>query len=111
MKASVEKSVCYVGIDVAKADLQVAQAQAEKRRAAAVAQEQEMRALVEENNSLLVRVRQRARQNHLLLSHAVELMQQLINSIFPGSSPKTYDNTGRLPVNHLPNRSIYERVC
>ncbi len=38
----------------AKADLQVAQAQAEKRRALAVALEQEMRAKVEENRALLV---------------------------------------------------------
>jgi flagellar biosynthesis/type III secretory pathway chaperone len=70
-----------------------------------------LQALVSENNALLVRIQQRARQNHLLLSHAVELMQQLINSIFPGGSPKTYDNTGRLPVNNLPSHSIYERVC
>ncbi|HEY1790565.1 MAG TPA: flagellar protein FlgN [Verrucomicrobiae bacterium] len=70
-----------------------------------------LQALVQENNALLVRIQQRARQNHLLLSHAVELMQQLINSIFPGGSPKTYDNTGRLPVNHLPSHSIYEQVC
>src|ERR1700730_16719592 len=38
----------------AKADLQVAQAQAEKRRALAVAQEQEMRAQVEENRAKVV---------------------------------------------------------
>jgi flagellar biosynthesis/type III secretory pathway chaperone len=70
-----------------------------------------LQALVSENNALLVRIQQRARQNHLLLSHAVELMQQLINSIFPGGSPKTYDNTGRLPAGNLPSRSIYEQVC
>ncbi len=70
-----------------------------------------VQALVQENNALLVRIQQRARQNHLLLSHAVELMQQLINSIFPGGSPKTYDNTGRLPANNLPQHSIYEQVC
>ncbi|HXB58474.1 MAG TPA: flagellar protein FlgN [Candidatus Acidoferrales bacterium] len=70
-----------------------------------------LQALVSENNALLVRIQQRARQNHLLLSHAVELMQQLINSIFPGGSPKTYDHTGRLPMNNLPSRSIYEQVC
>lgn len=69
-----------------------------------------VQALVHENNSLLFRIQQRARQNQLLLSHAVELMQQLINSIFPGSGPKTYDNHGRLPVNTLPQRSIYEQV-
>ena len=70
-----------------------------------------VQALVHENNALLIRIQQQARQNHLLLSHAVELMQQLINSIFPGGSPKTYDNTGRLPSNNLPQHSIYEQVC
>jgi flagellar biosynthesis/type III secretory pathway chaperone len=69
-----------------------------------------VQALVQENNELLARVHQRTRQNHLLLSHAVELMQQLINAIFPGGSPKTYDSNGRLPVNGLPQHSIYERV-
>jgi flagellar biosynthesis/type III secretory pathway chaperone len=67
-------------------------------------------ALVQENNELLVRVHQRTRQNHLLLSHAVELMQQLINAICPGGNPKTYDSNGRLPTNGLPQHSIYERV-
>jgi flagellar biosynthesis/type III secretory pathway chaperone len=51
-------------------------------------------ALLDENNELLARVQQRARQNHLLLSHAVELMQQLINSFFPGAAPVTYDSAG-----------------
>ena len=69
-----------------------------------------VQALVQENNSLLLRIQHRARQNQLLLSHCVELMQQLINSILPGASPRTYDNSGRLPVNHLPQRSIYEQV-
>jgi flagellar biosynthesis/type III secretory pathway chaperone len=69
-----------------------------------------VQALVQENNELLVRVHQRTRQNHLLLSHAVELMQQLISAIFPGGSPKTYDSNGRLPANNLPQHSIYERV-
>ena len=70
-----------------------------------------VQALVHENNALLVRIQQRARQNHLLLSHAMDLMQQLINSIFPGGGPKTYDSTGRLPANGLPQHSIYEQVC
>jgi flagellar biosynthesis/type III secretory pathway chaperone len=69
-----------------------------------------VQALVHENNALLIRIQQRARQNQLLLSHAVELMQQLINSILPGGGPKTYDNNGRLPVSNLPQRSIYEQV-
>lgn len=69
-----------------------------------------MQALVQENNELLVRVQQRVRQNHLLLSHAVDLMQQLINTIIPGVGPKTYDECGRLPGKNLPQHSLYEAV-
>lgn len=69
-----------------------------------------VQALVQENNELLVRVHQRARQNHLLLSHAVELMQQLINAIVPGATPGTYDETGQLPVKTLPQPSFYEAI-
>ena len=69
-----------------------------------------VQALVQENNELLVRVHHRTRQNHLLLSHAVELMQQLISAIFPGGSPKTYDKSGRLPAGNLPQYSLYESV-
>ena len=69
-----------------------------------------VQALVQENNELLVRVQQRVRQNHLLLSHAVELMQHLINSIFPGAGPKTYDDAGRVPGTGLPQHSLYEAV-
>ena len=69
-----------------------------------------VQALVQENNELLVRVRQRARQNHLLLSHAVEHMQRLINVIFPGASPTTYNGTGQVPGSGLPQHSLYEAV-
>ena len=69
-----------------------------------------VQALVQENNELLVRVQQRARQNHLLLSHAVELMQRLINAIFPGASSTTYDGTGQVPEISLPQHSLYEAV-
>jgi hypothetical protein len=67
-------------------------------------------ALVQENNELLIRVQQRARQNHLMLSHCVELMQQLINSIFPGVSPTTYDGSGHVPVAAVSTRSLYQAV-
>ena len=69
-----------------------------------------VQALVQENNELLIRVQQRARQNHLLLSHAVELMQRLINVIFPGTSPTTYDGAGQVPEINLPQHSLYEAV-
>jgi len=67
-------------------------------------------ALVQENNELLVRVQQRARQNHLMLSHCVELMQQLINSIFPGTSPVTYDGRGQLPAVAATPEPLYQAV-
>jgi flagellar biosynthesis/type III secretory pathway chaperone len=69
-----------------------------------------VQALVQENNELLIRVQQRVRQNHLLLSHAVELMQQLIHSIFPGTNPKIYDDSGRSPGTIIPQHSLYEAV-
>jgi flagellar biosynthesis/type III secretory pathway chaperone len=67
-------------------------------------------ALVQENNELLVRVQQRARTNHLLLSHCVELMQQLINSIFPGVSPTTYDGNGHVPAAAVAPQPVYQAV-
>ncbi len=44
-----------------------------------------LKALVDENNELLFRVRRRARQNHLMLKRSVELMQQVLNSLCPSS--------------------------
>ncbi|HEV2454243.1 MAG TPA: flagellar export chaperone FlgN [Verrucomicrobiae bacterium] len=70
-----------------------------------------VQALVGENNALLARIQQRARQNHLLLSHAVDLLRQLMNAIFPGGGPRTYDSSGRLPPIQPPRNSIYEQVC
>ena len=67
-------------------------------------------ALVCENNELLVRVQQRARQNHLLLSHCVELMAQLINSIIPGVSPTTYNGAGNVSAAIMPPRPLYQAV-
>lgn len=67
-------------------------------------------ALVAENNELLVRVQQRARQNQLLLSHAVELMQRFIAAMVPGSTPPTYDVAGRVPANAIAPTALYEAV-
>jgi flagellar biosynthesis/type III secretory pathway chaperone len=69
-----------------------------------------VQALVQENNELLVRVHQRARQNHLLLSRAVELMQRFINALFPGASPALYNEAGRLPTGGLPRSSLHEYI-
>lgn len=69
-----------------------------------------LKALVAENNELLMRVRQRARQNHLLLNRIVELMQRFIGSLFPGAQPSTYNDAGLLLAAGLPQRSIYDAV-
>ncbi|MDR3459828.1 MAG: flagellar export chaperone FlgN [Verrucomicrobiae bacterium] len=67
-------------------------------------------ALVAENNELLIRVQQRARQNHLMLSHCVDLMSQLIHSIFPAAKPVTYDGNGHAPAGMIPAQSLYQAV-
>jgi len=69
-----------------------------------------MQALIQENNELLVRVQQRARQNHLLLLRSLELMQNLINSLFPGSSSSVYTDSGGLLNRTMPRASFYEAV-
>src|SRR5208282_4954242 len=67
--------------------------------------------LVRENNGLLARVRQRARQNHLRLSRSIELMQGLINSLFPARISRTYNGQGTMKLRRLSPRSFYEATC
>ena len=66
-------------------------------------------ALVDENNQLLARVRQRARQNHVLLSRSVDLMQKFINS-FCAVGVATYGETGSVIPPASPGRALYEAV-
>ncbi|HAV62995.1 MAG TPA: hypothetical protein DCY13_11595, partial [Verrucomicrobiales bacterium] len=67
-------------------------------------------ALVDENNELLVRVRQRARQNHVLLNRSLELMQKLIGTLFPGGRTQTYSGTGQIQGSPMPQRALYEAM-
>jgi flagellar biosynthesis/type III secretory pathway chaperone len=67
-------------------------------------------ALVQENNELLARVRQRARQNHLCLSRSIELMQGLIDSLFPARETRVYNHRGSMKLRRLSPRSMYEAV-
>jgi flagellar biosynthesis/type III secretory pathway chaperone len=69
-----------------------------------------VQALVQENNELLVRVQQRARQNHLLLSRIVELMQRFLGTLFPGTQPTTYNDLGHVLAAGSPQRSLYDAV-
>ena len=69
-----------------------------------------IQALVEENKELLVRVQQRARQNHLLLSRMVELMQKLIGSLLPGAGPATYTDSGVLLASTAGAKPLYNEI-
>ena len=65
--------------------------------------------LVSENNDLLRKVQNRARQNHLLLSRSVELMEQFINTLLPSRSTQVYTERGaRLSPTVSP--PLYEAV-
>jgi flagellar biosynthesis/type III secretory pathway chaperone len=68
-----------------------------------------IKALVQENNQLLARIQQRARQNHLMLTRIVELMQRFLGSLFPGN-PTTYDNAGQMLATALPQHSVYDAI-
>jgi flagellar biosynthesis/type III secretory pathway chaperone len=69
-----------------------------------------VKALVDENNELLVRVQQRARQNHLLLSRSLELMQGMLNALFPASETRVYDGRGGMQTHAGVPRTLYEGV-
>ena len=69
-----------------------------------------IQALVQENNELLRRIQRRARQNHLLLSRIVELMQRLFDPFVPGSPPPTYGVNGSLTDNGMPKHTLYEAI-
>jgi flagellar biosynthesis/type III secretory pathway chaperone len=69
-----------------------------------------LQALVDENNQLLVRVRQRARQNHVLLRRSVELMQELLRTLFPARQTSVYNGSGRKRSEVLYVRPLYNAV-
>ncbi len=69
-----------------------------------------VQALVRENNELLVRVQQRARQNHLLLSRSVELMQRFMHALIPASQPTTYNGAGSVDACPPQSQPLYEAV-
>jgi flagellar biosynthesis/type III secretory pathway chaperone len=55
-----------------------------------------VQALVDEVNQCLYRVQQRARQNHLLLSRSVEMIQRFVATLFPANGVATYASDGRI---------------
>ena len=55
-----------------------------------------VQALVHEVNQCLYRVQQRTRQNHLLLSRSVEMIQRFVATLFPANGVTTYASNGRV---------------
>ena len=67
-----------------------------------------VQALVQENNELLVRVQQRARQNQLLLRRSLDLMQNLLQTLFPVPQRGLYDGGGHSRRRSLPSCALYD---
>ncbi len=65
-------------------------------------------ALVQENNELLERVRDRARQNHLLLSQSLELMQRFITALPPQHHPVLVNSAEGMAAQAHP--SLYDAI-
>lgn len=70
-----------------------------------------IQALVQENNELLVRVQQRARQNHILLSRTVESMQRVIHTLTANRHGPVYTGNGGVTTNNAAAPVLYEAVC
>lgn len=70
-----------------------------------------LEALVQENNELLQRIHQRARQNHILLSRTVESMQKVINSLGIHRASPVYTDEGTVFTPAPARPSLYEAVC
>jgi flagellar biosynthesis/type III secretory pathway chaperone len=69
-----------------------------------------LRALVDENNELLSRVRRRARQNHLMLKRSVELMQQVLNSLCLSNRAPVSSDRVKLPARLLAAQQLHEEA-
>jgi len=66
-------------------------------------------ALVQENNELLQRVRQRAQHNHLLLRHSLEMMQRFITTLSPQDNSAPV-HRGENALSAVEPASFYEAV-
>lgn len=57
-----------------------------------------LEALVNEINVLIHRLRRISRHNHMLLARKVELQQQMLRQMLPGTFSQTYSPKGRLSM-------------
>ncbi len=69
-----------------------------------------VQSLVAENNSLLQRVQQRAKQNHLVLSRSVDLMQQFLGTLMPARETQVYNGQGNRERHIVNAAPLYEAV-
>ena len=67
-------------------------------------------ALVQENNELLLRVRQRAQENQTLLRRSVDLMQQFITSLAPGERGKPRSGKEGAVMEAEPAGALFEAI-
>lgn len=70
-----------------------------------------LEALVQENNELLLRVQQRVRQNHILLTRTVESMQRVIHSLSSHRHSPVYTDSGNVTASSGAAPVLYEAVC
>ena len=71
-----------------------------------------LKALVEEINQLLQRIPIWLRQNHMLLKRSLDLMQQIMQGMFPSSSATagTYGRGGQMSPVTPPPSTLYEGI-
>ncbi len=67
-----------------------------------------LQALLDEINACLRRAQTAARQNHLLLSRSVDLLQRFIAALFPAPAAPTYQANGQLAAPATPGRGLCE---
>src|SRR4051794_34434660 len=68
-----------------------------------------VRALIQENNELLLRVRERAQENQVLLRRSVDMMQQFITAITPHNRAAPAGKQGRALATE-PAGAFYEAI-
>ncbi|MGH8018579.1 MAG: flagellar protein FlgN [Opitutaceae bacterium] len=59
-------------------------------------------ALITDINHMVRRIRQKARQNHLLLSRAMELTEETLRMLQPENFTRTYERTGKVARGRRP---------
>lgn len=67
-------------------------------------------ALVGEINHLLSNVQKWLRQNHLLLRRSIDLMQHIVQQLFPDATTRTYSRGGMVTPVTPPPSSLYEGI-